>query len=46
MKVIVSELALLCMAVHYQEGIKRQCKQMWTFIEVSICGKKYMFSAR
>jgi len=34
-----SELALLCMAVHIQEAINMQCKQMWTFFEVFICGK-------
>jgi len=25
--------------------MKKQCKQMWTFLEVAICGKKYVFSA-
>jgi len=33
------------MAVDYQEGIKKQWEQMWTFLEIFICGKK-MFSAR
>jgi len=42
MKVIIgSKLSLLCSAVHYQEGNKNQCKQMWTFLEVCICGKKF-----
>jgi len=27
-------------------GHKNQCKQMWTFLEVFTCGRKYMFSAR
>jgi len=47
MKVISvgSELALLCIAVHYHEGIKNQCKQIWTFLEVFICGNIfYIFS--
>jgi len=25
-------------------GYKNQCKQMWTFPEIFICGKKYVFS--
>jgi len=29
------------MAVHYQEDIKKQCKQMWTFHVVFICGNKF-----
>jgi len=41
--VIGSELALLCTAVRYQEGIKKQCKQM---CEVFICGKDSMFLAQ
>jgi len=46
MKVIIgSELALVCMVVHFQEGLKMQCKQMYTFLEVFICGNKfYVFS--
>ena len=41
---ISSELAMLCMAVYFQEGM--QCKQMCTFPEVFICGNKcYIFSA-
>jgi len=33
------------MAVHFQEGIKMQCKQMWIFPEVFISGNKfYVFS--
>jgi len=43
MKVIAigSKLALPCMAAHFQEGIKMQFKQMWTFLEVFICGNKF-----
>jgi len=26
------------MAVHFQEDTKMQCKQMWSFLEVFICG--------
>jgi len=29
--------------MHYQEGIKEQCKQMWTFLKVFICGNKFCF---
>jgi len=33
------------MAVHYQESLKKQCKHMWTFLEVFICGNKlHVFS--
>ena len=41
MKVIQigSELALLCVAVHYQEGLK----SMQTFLEVFVCGKNQCF---
>jgi len=28
------------MAVHLQEVIKMQYKQMWTFLEVFICGNQ------
>jgi len=46
MKVIIgSALALLCMAVHFQDGMKMQFKQAWTFLEVFICANKfYVFS--
>jgi len=27
-------------------GYKNQCKQMWTYVEVYICGKKSVFSTR
>jgi len=31
------------MAVHFQEGIKMQCKQTLTFLAVFICGNKFCF---
>jgi len=42
---LVAIQASLCMAVHFQQGIKVQCKQMWTCLEVFICENKfYVFS--
>jgi len=34
------------MAVHFQEDTKMQCRQMWTFLEVFICGNTFYVSAR
>jgi len=34
------------MAVHFQEGIKMQCKQMWTFLEIFINGNNCLFSTQ
>jgi len=28
------------MELHFEEGIKMQCKQMWTFLEIFINGNK------
>jgi len=45
MVIIGIEITLLCMPIHFQEGIKMQCKQMETFPEAFICGNTfYIFS--
>jgi len=44
--IIGSELALLFIPVQCQESIQKQCKQIWTFLEIFFCGKSLMFSAR
>jgi len=38
-------LPLFGMAIHFQEGIKMQCKYMWSSLEVFIRGNTF-FSAR
>jgi len=46
MKVIASEMALLRIAVHYQEGIKINVHKCGLFLKFSSLQKKSMFSAR
>jgi len=30
------------MSVHFQQGIKMQCKEMWIFLEVFVWGKQIL----
>jgi len=41
---VCSELALLCIAVHYQEGIKISVKKCGLFLKFSSVEKIYVFS--
>jgi len=43
MKVVIIgiEITLLCMPIHFQEGIKMQCEQMETFPEAFIGGNTF-----